>query len=110
MRVPNPESAQEKKVSDLLPVLRLLQPAGDHVHHFAVIAKYLIKSAAEEKTLMTVQCGASSVAQNLMRQTIRILGARGKRSHSPHSNRSQKTYIEREAVRDKIRPPKACFH
>lgn len=65
MRVPNPESAQEKKVLDLVPDLRLLQPAGEHVHHSAVIAKYLIKSAAEEKTLMSAQYGASSVTTEL---------------------------------------------
>lgn len=65
MRVPNPESAQEKKVLNLLPELRLLQPAGEHVHHSAAIAKYLIKSSAEEKTLMSAQCGASSVATEL---------------------------------------------
>lgn len=65
MRVPNPESALEKKVLDLAPDLKLLQPAGECIHHSAAIAKYLIKSAAEEKTLMSAQCGASSVAMEL---------------------------------------------
>lgn len=49
----------------MVPDLRILQPAGERVHHSAAIAKYLIKSASEEKTLMSSQYGASSATTEL---------------------------------------------
>lgn len=114
MKVPNPESALEKKVLDLVPDLRLFQPAGEPVHHSAAIAKYPMKSAAEEKTLMSAQCGASSVATELDEADYQVWGARGKGSYSPHSSRSQKTYIERGSSKEQNKSfkgilPLTCF-